>query len=168
MLVEDIETGISYENVWCGTFAHSSHANLLSPSRTSTFVNLLKHSRRDVLATGCLSPRKVLLSVRDRLALRDKEDEVGDDGRELRWRCRSPSKTCGGRLCPSDDSPSNFLRNSNRSFGGSGICPQGSNRKAIGPADVPSLSFKDKLANFFTTAGAIFFRLPSSKLRRSV
>jgi len=62
------------------TFAHSSQANLLSPSRTSTEANLLKQSVREVFATGFLS-LPILLSVRDKLVLLLKGDELGEDAR---------------------------------------------------------------------------------------
>lgn len=63
------------------TLAHSSQANLLSPSRTSTLVNLLKQSVRDVFATGFSLP--ILLNVRDKLELLDNGDALGDDARVL-------------------------------------------------------------------------------------
>jgi hypothetical protein len=60
--------------------AHSSHANLLSPSRTSTLVNRLKHSVIDVFGTGFLS-LLILLRVRDKLVLLDNGDGLGEEAR---------------------------------------------------------------------------------------
>ena len=61
------------------TLAHSSHANLFSPSSTSTVVNFLKQSMIDVLATGFRSPFR--LKVRDKLVLRNNGDAFGDEAR---------------------------------------------------------------------------------------